>query len=87
MNLYNEKQGFICSHTRLHRKGWAEYMKKGDYIYTPRFCTVRIEKVFEDEESARASGFKEPTHYADSEYGIRGKSLNIRQMKFAAYKK
>lgn len=62
-------------------------MKKGDYIYTPRFCTVRIEKVFEDEESAIAAGFKEPTHYVDSEYGILGKSLNIRQMEFAAYKK
>ncbi len=62
-------------------------MKKGDRIYTPRFCTVRIEEVFESREAAAQAGYKEPTHYVDLLYGIAGKSLGVNRMEFAAYKK
>ena len=62
-------------------------MKKGDYIYTPRFCTVKIEKVFQCEANARRAGYTEPTHYIDGMYGILGKSTGINRMSFAAYKK
>lgn len=62
-------------------------MKIGDYVYTPRFCTVRIFKIFESEEEAIKAGFTEPTYYKNSEFGIRGKSQNINCMLFAAYKK
>lgn len=62
-------------------------MKKGNYIYTPRFLRVRIEKVFRCEENARKAGYNEPTHYNDPAYGILGKSVGINQMIFAAYKK
>jgi hypothetical protein len=61
-------------------------MKKGDYIRTPRFCTVRIEEVFEDETLARAEGYTEPTHY-EGEYEILGKHTDINCMIFAAIKK
>lgn len=62
-------------------------MKKGDWIYTPRFCRVQITKVFRSEETARKFGFTEPTHYRDFEYGICGKSTRKNEMIFAAYKK
>ena len=38
-------------------------MKIGDSVYTPRFCTVRIKAIFENEVEARAAGFCEPTYY------------------------
>lgn len=61
-------------------------MKKGDYIYTPRFCNVRIEEVFSDETVARENGYTEPTHY-NGEYEILGKSIGWNRMIFAAVKK
>lgn len=61
-------------------------MKKGDYIYTPRFCTVQIEKVFRSRENAVKAGITEPTYYR-GEYEIVGKSQNRYEMVFAAYKK
>lgn len=61
-------------------------MKKGDYVYTPRFCTVKIEEVFESEMEARESGYTEPTYY-QGEYEILGESLDMYHMKFAAVKK
>lgn len=62
-------------------------MKKNDYVYTPRFCTVRIEKIFASEEEARQEGYTEPTYYDDPDYGIAGKSLDMYHMKFAGYRK
>lgn len=62
-------------------------MKKGDYIYTPRFCRVQIEEVFESKQEAYKAGFTEPTYYRDSDYGILGKSLDLHHMIFAAYRK
>lgn len=62
-------------------------MKKGDYVSTPRFCTVKIEKVFKCEENARKAGFTEPTHYKNWAFGILGKSTGINAMVFAGYKK
>lgn len=61
-------------------------MKKGDYVYTPRFCTVKIEKVFKSRENAVKAGFVEPTHYR-GDYAVVGKSLNQYEMIFAAYKR
>lgn len=39
-------------------------------VRTPRFLTVRIGRIFEDEKEARKEGYKEPTHYRDSGYDI-----------------
>ena len=62
-------------------------MNKGDYVNTPRFCTVKIKEVYKTREQAQADGFKEPTYYESNEYGILGKSLDMYHMEFAAYKK
>lgn len=62
-------------------------MKIGDHVYTPRFCTVYIECVFNSREDAVNAGYSEPTHYQNPEYGIVGKSIGINRMVFAAYKK
>lgn len=61
-------------------------MKAGDYVYTPRFCTVRIQKVYESEASARMDGYTEPTYWEHHQYGILGKSLDLYRMEFAAYR-
>ena len=61
-------------------------MKKGDYIRTPRFCTVKIEKVFDSIKEAYAEGYYEPTHY-EGEYSILGKHTGINLMVFGAVKK
>ena len=61
-------------------------MNKGDYIYTPRFCNVRIEEVFENRDKARENGYTEPTHYK-GDYDVFGKSIGVNRMVFAAVKK
>ena len=33
-------------------------MKIGDFVYTPRFCTVQIAAIFENEAEARRSGYQ-----------------------------
>lgn len=63
-----------------------EHMKAGDRVYTPRFCTVMIGKVFGSAQEARAAGYREPTHYS-GEYVVVGKSLDMYHMEFAAYKR
>jgi hypothetical protein len=63
-------------------------MKKlGDLIETPRFCKVKIEKVFRSNERAYKEGYVEPTHYRDEKYHIRGKHTAPNQMIFAAIKR
>ena len=61
-------------------------MKAGDYVYTPRFCTCKIEKVFDSKKEARAEGYTEPTHYR-GEYEIMGKVTSLNHMNFAAIQK
>lgn len=61
-------------------------MKIGDSVYTPRFCTVRIKAIFEDETAARAAGFCEPTYYK-GDYIILGRALYMYHMDFAAVPK
>lgn len=61
-------------------------MVKGDYVYTPRFCRVRIEEGFEDRDMAKANGYTEPTHYK-GEYDVLGKSAGVNKMVFCAVKK
>ena len=63
-------------------------MKKGDYVYTPRFLRVKIEDVFENELEARLAGYTESTHYwNDPIYGVYGKTVDMYHMKFAGFKK
>ena len=62
-------------------------MKKGDYVYTPRFCNVMISEVYESSEKACSDGFTEPTHYTDEQWHVRGKSIGLNRMIFAAIKK
>jgi len=62
-------------------------MKKGDRVYTPRFCTVRIEKVCRSERTARKQGYTEPTYYDNPDYAVLGKSIGLNRMIFAGVKK
>lgn len=63
-------------------------MKKGDWVRTPRFLTVKIETVFPSEREAQEAGFRETTHYwGDPEYGILGKQEGACHMVFAAFRK
>lgn len=62
-------------------------MKKGDWVETPRFCKVQIEKVFRDTKTAYKYGFREPTHYESSDYAVLGKSTGLNTMIFAAARK
>ena len=61
-------------------------MKIGDSVYTPRFCTVRINAIFENEAEARAAGFCEPTYY-EGDHVILGKVLDMYSREFAAVPK
>lgn len=63
-------------------------IKKGDRVRTPRFMSVTIEEVFENEKEASAAGYTETTHYWDNpDYGINGKSLDMYHMIFATFTK
>lgn len=62
-------------------------LKKGDIVYSPRFCHLEIQKVFQSEAAARKAGFNEQTDYKDRDYGILGKSIGMNRMIFAAYRK
>ena len=59
-------------------------IKVGDYVRTPRFCTVRVEQIFTTKEDMYAAGYREPTHFMDPNYVICGKSIGLNQMVFAA---
>ncbi|MDO4945362.1 MAG: hypothetical protein Q4E74_09215 [Ruminococcus sp.] len=61
-------------------------MKINDWIYTPRFCGVRIERIFENREQAWKEGYKEPTHYHKDGYTILGKNIGVNRMTFAGVK-
>lgn len=62
-------------------------MKIGQCIYTPRFCTVKIKKIFDNVFEAYKGGFKEPTYYDDPEgYEVLGRSIDLYHMEFAAVK-
>ena len=58
-------------------------MKIGESVYTPRFCTVRIDAIFATTAMAHAAGFSEPTYYK-GDYVILGKVLDMYHMEFAA---
>lgn len=58
-------------------------MKKGDYINTPRFLSVKIQDILTPAQ-AREQGYTEPTHYRDADYNIFGKHTGVNQMIFAA---
>lgn len=62
-------------------------MKKGDYVITPRFLRVKIEKVFRNKKNAQKAGFTEPTHYDDKAFGVLGKNIGVNRMIFAGYRK
>lgn len=62
-------------------------LKKGDIVYSPRFCHLELYEVFENRAAAQKAGYSEPTGYSDSEYGILGKSIGLNKMIFAAYRK
>lgn len=61
-------------------------MKKGDLVYTPRFCTCQIQKVFTSRENAYKQGYTEPTHYDKDGYTVYGKHTGINRMIFAGIK-
>lgn len=59
---------------------------KNGYVFTPRFCRVRIAEIFDSVEDARAAGFTEQTYYDDPEgkFVVLGKSKDMYHMTFAA---
>lgn len=64
-------------------------MKKGDYVRTPRFLTVKLEAVYKSYEEAEKNGFTETTHYTmknNDGYDVLGKQLDMYHMEFAAVK-
>lgn len=63
------------------------YIKPGDKVVTPRFCTVQIKEVFDTQEEAEKAGYTELADFDDPEFGVSGKSLNMRHMVFAAYRR
>ncbi len=58
-------------------------IKIGDYIRTPRFCTVRISALFASADMMREAGFTEPTYF-NGDAVICGKSEGVNRMIFAA---
>lgn len=62
-------------------------MNIGDYVSTPRFCTVKIDAMFTDESEASKCGYTELTYYRGNDYIILGKSLDMYHMSFAAIPK
>lgn len=50
-------------------------IKVGTLIWTPRFCTVKISAVFDDEREARVCGYTEPTYYEGSDCIVLGKAI------------
>ena len=69
----------------LSQKG-DKMIRVDDLVFTPRFCTVRITRIFNSRCEAIREGFSEPTHYHKDGYGILGKSLDLYHMEFAAVK-
>ena len=61
-------------------------MKVNERIYTPRFCTVTVEKIFESRKEARQEGYTEPTYYNENGFTILGKSIGLNRMVFAGVK-
>ena len=59
-------------------------MKKGTKVYTQRFCTVTIDKVFENADEARKAGFVETTYTTVDNYAIKGRSIDCYHTEFAA---
>lgn len=61
-------------------------MKVNERIYTPRFCTVTVEKIFESRKEAQQEGYTEPTYYNENGFTIFGKSIGFNRMVFAGVK-
>lgn len=64
-----------------------ETVKVGDYINTPRFCTVKIAEVFASEAEAHSHGYSISSYYRGDDCTIWGKSLDLYHMRFAAVPK
>lgn len=62
-------------------------MQLNEAVFTPRFCTVRINAIFKDPEEAKQCGYNEPTYYESEDYDIQGKYIGRNRMKFAAIRK
>ena len=61
-----------------------EDMKIGDYVDTPRFLTVQLERVFPSVDAAMAAGYTETTHYQGADWAILGKPIDLYHTTFAA---
>ena len=59
----------------------------GAYVRTERFCTVTIDAIFADNEDAIKCGYTEPTYTKINGWEIKGKSLDMYHMRFAAIRK
>ena len=59
-------------------------LKEGDDLYSPRFCWITIKKVYDTVADLFAAGYSEPTHIWNDRWDIRGKSLDMNHMDFAA---
>ena len=59
-------------------------LKEGDDLYSPRFCWIKITKVYDTVADLFAAGYSEPTHIWNDRWDIRGRSLDMNRMDFAA---
>lgn len=73
------------SATHYYRLLNDDKIEVGMRVKTPRFGTVRIEKVFDNQLAAYDDGYTEPTYYTGSGFGIAGKHAGLNQMTFCAY--
>jgi hypothetical protein len=62
-------------------------MERGEFVWTPRFCSVGINAVYSSEQELRDAGFTEPTGYKSDDYVVLGKSTGLNMMSFAAARK
>ena len=59
-------------------------IKAGDWVRTPRFCNVKIERVYPSVTEMYEAGYTEPTHFHEDGCEVYGKSIGINRMVFAA---
>lgn len=59
-------------------------LQVGDALDSPRFCWITLKEVFQTVEDMQAAGYTEPTYIDSDRWDIRGRSLSVNSMHFAA---
>ena len=59
-------------------------LQKGDHLYSPRFCDIAMEEIYDTTEELSQAGYNECTYIKSDSWDVRGKSLDQYHMLFAA---